>query len=147
MKLRWTCTRMMGGEKLMIWSTSSVKHGGVCMDASEDRLLEFIDDAIADSSNILNCGVYRAVLAAQIQSNPANRLAAVSQCKWTMTWSKLEKQPKSFSGQRNEIFFNWQISDLTSNQQSSFSVSEDKTEGWSTHKQAAACLRVNLALS
>lgn len=55
------------------------------MDASEDRLLEFIDDAIADSSNILNCGIYRAVLAAQIQSNPANRLAADSQCKWTMT--------------------------------------------------------------
>lgn len=41
---------MMDGEKLMIWSTSSVKHGEVCMDASEDRLLEFIDDAIADKT-------------------------------------------------------------------------------------------------
>lgn len=43
-----------------------------CMDASEDRLLEFIDDVTADSSSMLNCEVYRAVLAAQIQANPAN---------------------------------------------------------------------------
>ncbi len=54
-----------------------------------------------------------------------------------MTQNMLRKQLKTFSRQRNEIFFNCQVSQLISTQLSCFSLTLNKTKDTKTHKQAA----------
>lgn len=78
-----------------------------------------------DTRSTTNGKVYRAVLSAEIQPNAA----------------KLLNQPKSFSRKRNETLLNEQVSHLISTQRawleqlspSTFSVTENKTEGKETH--------------
>ncbi len=81
-------------------TTSSVKHGGgsvmawACMAASGTGSLVFIDDVTADKSRILKCfGQYYLLIFSQMLQNS---LDGASQCRWTMTQSILQKQPKSF---------------------------------------------------
>ncbi len=83
-------------------TTSSVKHGGgsvmawACMAASGTGSLVFIDDVTADKSSRMNSEVFRAILSAHIQPNASELIDGASQCRWTMTQSILQKQPKSF---------------------------------------------------
>ncbi len=102
-------------------TTSSVKHGGgsvhgVGMYGCQWNwfLFVFIDDVDcwqkqqdefwSVSGNII-CYIFSQML--------QNSLDGASQCRWTMTQSILQKQPKSFWRERSELLCNGQVNHLT----------------------------------
>lgn len=91
---------------------------------------------IETAGGIVNCiGIYSLLTFIQMQQN---RLDDTSWCRWIMTWSILQKQPKSSSRQRNmKFFFSDQVSHSISTQQSRFSVVKYKTEGRKILKEEA----------
>ena len=107
MRPRSTCTtvqvwRRKGTAHDPKHTTSSVKHGGgsvmawACMAANRPGSHVFIDDVTADKAAgwILKCfeQYYLLIFSQMLQ----NSLDGASQCRWTMTQSILQKQPKSF---------------------------------------------------
>ncbi len=152
MRPRSTCTRVMGREEygegkemLMILSitTSSVKHGGgtvmawACMAASGTGSLVFIDDVTCwqkqqDEFWSVSGNIICSYSAKMLQ----NSLDGASQCRWTMTQSILQKQPKSFWRERSGLLCNGQVNHLTWIQWACISLAEDKTEGKMPQEQA-----------
>ncbi len=124
MRPRSTCTRVMRRDEYgegkgtahdTKHTTSSVKHGGgsvmawACMAASGTGSLVFIDDVTADKAAgwILKCfGQYYLLIFSQMLQNS---LDSASQCRWTMTQSILQKQPKSFWRERSGLLCNGQV--------------------------------------
>ncbi len=125
MRPRSTCTRVMGREEygegkelLMILSIpphqwSMVVVAWACMAASGTGSLVFIDDVTTDKSSRMNSECFRAILSAHIQPNLQNSLDGASQCRWTMTQSILQKQPKSFLKGKKWTVCNGQVNHLT----------------------------------
>ncbi len=148
MRPRSTCTRVMGREEygegkelLMILSIpphqwSMVVVAWACMAASGTGSLVFIDDVTTDKAEgwILKCfGQYYLLIFSQMLQNS---LDGASQCRWTMTQSILQKQPKSFEGKELDCYamaksITWPESDWAC-----ISLAEDKTEGKMPQEQA-----------
>ncbi len=123
-------------------TTSSVKHGGgsvmawACMAASGTGSVVFIDDVTADKAAgwILKCfGQYYLLIFSQMLQNS---LDGASQCRWTMTQSILQKQPKSFWRERSGLLCNGQVNHLTWIRLSMHFTCWDKTEGKMPQEQA-----------
>ncbi len=124
MRPRSTCTRVMGREEygegkelLMILrhTTSSVSmvvvvswRGHVWLPV-ELVLLLFIDDVTADKSSRMNSEVFRQYYLLIFSQMLQNSLDGASQCRWTMTQSILQKQPKSFWRERSGLLCNGQV--------------------------------------
>lgn len=80
------------------------------------------DDLTVDRSSRTDWEVYSAKLSAQVQPNADS----ASQCKWLKTIKKLQKQSKSFSCQRNVIFFSGHVSHLILTDTACFPNTEHK---------------------
>ncbi len=122
MRPRSTCTRVM--ERGRVWrrkgtahdpkhTTSSVKHGGgsvmawACMAASgTGSLCIYCMWLLTKQAGwILKCfGQYYLLIFSQMLQNA---LDGASQCRWTMTQSILQKQPKSFWRERSGLLCKW----------------------------------------
>ncbi len=102
-------------------TTSSVKHGGgsvmawACMAASGTGSLVFIDAVTADKSSRMNSEVFSGNYLLIFSQMLQNSLDGASQCRWTMTQSILQKQPKSFWRERSGLLCNGQVNHLTLN--------------------------------
>lgn len=110
MKPGLTCSRRMGrgkygegkkqGHDPMHTALSDKQGGGIyamawaCMAVSWNRSLVFTDDVTADRSSRKNGDAFGALLSARIQPNAT---ALIGDCKWTMTQSKLHKQPNKMA--------------------------------------------------
>ncbi len=100
-------------------TTSSVKHGGgsvmawACMAASGTGSLVLLMMWLLTKAAgwILKCfGQYYLLIFSQMLQNS---LDGASQCRWTMTQSILQKQPKSFWRERSGLLCNGQVNHLT----------------------------------
>ncbi len=83
---------------------------------------------------ILKCfGQYYLLIFSQMLQNS---LDGASQCRWTMTQSILQKQPKSFWRERSGLLCNGQVNHLTWIRLSMHFTCWDKTEGKMPQEQA-----------
>lgn len=134
--LEGSLDRWVQDHDLMIWNTPSVKHGGgsVMVVASSTGWLAFTDHVTADRNCRMNsevCGAKHSD--SEKYSKTEGKVLSSAQI---TTQNIQQNHSESFSWYRNGMFFSGQ--DLISNQQSSFSVSEDKTDSRKTNKHTAA---------
>ncbi len=144
MRPRSTCTRVMGREEygerkelLMIlsipphqWSMVVVVswRGHVWLPVELVLLYLLMMWLLTKAAGwILKCfGQYYLLIFSQMLQNS---LDGASQCRWTMTQSILQKQPKSFWRERSGLLCNGQVNHLTWIRLSMHSLAEDKLKG------------------
>ncbi len=123
-------------------TTSSVKHGGgsvmawACMAASGTGSLVFIDDVTADKSSRMNSEVFGQYYLLIFSQMLQNSLDGASHCRWTVTQSILQKQPKSFWRERSGLLCNGQVNHLTWIRLSMHFTCWRQTEGKMPQEQA-----------
>jgi len=108
------------------------------MTANGTRSLVFIDDLTADQSSRMNSELYRAILSAQIQPNAAKLIGLRFILQMDNDPKHTAKATQVSQGKEVGCFSMAKSVTCSQPNRACFSLTEDKTEGRKTHKQAAA---------